>query len=118
MKITSPKKIVVGVLSLVVCLLVLYLPKGAKVSDVETPIIFREGLSLVIVDDRYGFIDQEGRVVIKPQFDYASGFYEGASSVRIGEKWGYIDRHGTLMIEAKFDRALSFSEGLAAVLIG
>jgi hypothetical protein len=74
---------------------------------------------------KFGYIDENGRVVIKPQFDDAKLFSEGLARVRIKEKWGFIDPSGKLVITPNFeltsnneeanDRSLDFHEGRAAV---
>ncbi len=38
---------------------------------------FQEGLALIELNDKYGFIDKTGNVVIPLQFDYAHDFSEG-----------------------------------------
>ncbi len=54
---------------------------------------FSEGVALVKMDDKYGYINSEGQVVIKQQYDDAgTGFSEGLVHVKIGEKWGYISK--------------------------
>lgn len=72
-------------------------------------------LFTVIVDDKRGYIDASGNIVIQPQFDGASDFSEGLAVVATGTKEGYIDETGKLVIEPRFDTAQEFSEGLAAV---
>ncbi|MBN2026001.1 MAG: WG repeat-containing protein [Actinobacteria bacterium] len=66
-------------------------------------------------ENLYGYIDGNGEMVVKPQFDSASSFSEGLASVRVGNKRGYIDRSGEFVIEPQFYNAREFSEGLAAV---
>src|SRR5262245_34605888 len=78
-------------------------------------------LFVVIVDDKRGYIDQKGRIVIKPQFEGATDFSEGLaviSTSKNGYKEGYIDETGRIVISPEFDRATDFSEGLAAVGFG
>lgn len=78
-------------------------------------------LFVVIVDDKRGYIDQNGRIVINPQFEGAPDFSEGLaviSTSKSGYKEGYIDETGRIVIRPRFDRATSFLEGLAAVGFG
>ncbi|MBN1629553.1 MAG: WG repeat-containing protein [Thermoleophilia bacterium] len=89
---------------------------------------FSEGLAVVynlesvVSEDRCGFIDRTGAVVIEPQFSWALEFSEGLAAVAVGEneaeKWGFIDQTGAWVIEPQFSSALEFSEGLAAVAVG
>src|SRR5262245_32107903 len=78
-------------------------------------------LYVVIVNDRRGYIDRTGKIVIKPQFDGATDFSEGLAVVAVhegGYKEGYIDETGKMVIPPQFDKATAFSEGLALVGIG
>lgn len=86
-----------------------------------------QALAAVNIDGKWGFIDNEGNIVIEPQYDKPQlfglllnvyGFSEGLARVSIDEKWGYIDKEGTTVINPQFDNAEDFSEGLASVLIG
>jgi WG containing repeat len=53
--------------------------------------------------DKYGYVNQQGVEVIKPQFDYAAdGFHEGLAWVVINGKLGYIDKHGKIVISPQF----------------
>ena len=45
---------------------------------------FSEGLAVVRVNHKFGFIDRLGDVVIEPQFDCASSFAGGMAAVNIG----------------------------------
>ncbi len=79
---------------------------------------FASPLLRVKVNDKWGYIDKTGQVVIQPQFDEANLFSEGLTAVRIGSKWGYINQTGQVIIQPQFDSAGKFSEGLLAVEIG
>ena len=75
-------------------------------------------LFVVIVNDKRGYIDRSGKIVIEPQFDGAGDFSEGLAVVatrRNGYAEGYIDETGKVVIEPRFNKAQPFSEGLAAV---
>ncbi len=79
---------------------------------------FSDGLALVVVGGKYGFIDAEGKPAIKPTFDYAEDFHDALALIRQAGKYGFIDRSGRIAIEPRFDAAAHFSEGLAPVKVG
>jgi hypothetical protein len=47
-----------------------------------------------VQDGKYGYIDKTGKIVIKPQFDFAESFSEGLAWVSISGKDGYINKTG------------------------
>jgi hypothetical protein len=76
---------------------------------------FSEGLAPVKVEDKWGFIDRKGHMVIEPKFDAAESFSDGMARVKLGTSWGYIDHAGTLVIGFQYEEAGDFSDGLAPV---
>src|SRR6218665_591042 len=62
-------------------------------------------LAPVKIDRKCGYIDQTGKIVIKPQFDGAGRFQEGLAPVKLGSPWGYIDKNGKMVINPQFDGA-------------
>ncbi|MBL0161172.1 MAG: WG repeat-containing protein [Bryobacterales bacterium] len=80
---------------------------------------FHDGLALVDVDGKKGYIDKAGKVVIAPQFTYAYPFSEGLAaatkSASGDDGWGHIDTTGRWVVEPRFQWASSFSSGLAPV---
>ena len=79
---------------------------------------FSEGLAVVGIGGKKGYIDHAGNIVIKPKFDLAWRFSEGLAPVNINGVWGFIDKSGKYKIKPKYGWALSFTEGLAVVNIG
>jgi hypothetical protein len=85
-----------------------------------------------LVNDRQGYIDATGHLIIAPRFDDAGQFSEGLAWVIVGAemvhvqgqlspvggKTGYIDTAGTFVIPPVYDGGMNFSEGLAAVRVG
>ena len=78
---------------------------------------FHEGLAGVINNNKSGFIDHTGKVVIPGTYDelQVDGFHEGLAGVRIGSYWGYINKTGELVIPAQYDNVHAFTNGLAFV---
>src|SRR5215472_12806988 len=72
----------------------------------------------VQVNDKYGFIDSTGKIVIPAEYDFAWGFSEGMASAWKGRQAGYIDSSGKFIIPAQFQYARGFSQGLAEVELG
>jgi hypothetical protein len=78
----------------------------------------RPELHLVLQDGKHGYVDAAGRVVIQPQFVWASEFREGRAVVFVCGMEGYIDATGRMAIPARFLRAHDFREGRALVALG
>ena len=64
-----------------------------------------EGMSLVLKNNLYGYIDQYGQEIVKPQYIKAGSFSEGLAIVQAGRlpgkafKWGVIDKNGNVVID-------------------
>lgn len=68
-------------------------------------------------NDRFGFIDSTGEVIIKPIFHSAGEFSEGVASARLNGTYGYIDETGGFIIQPQFDYAEPFRDSIAKVYI-
>ena len=83
---------------------------------------FCNGLAAVQQNDKWGFIDKKGSIIIPCKYDsvnngFSIGFYEGLAAVEINNKWGFISEAGKLEIPFNFEQVSYFSEGLVAVKI-
>lgn len=72
-------------------------------------------------NNRWGFRDTIGNVVIAPQFERVHDFSDGLATVKVAdksaEKWGYIDKTGKMVIEPVnyINEPGSFGDGLAPI---
>jgi hypothetical protein len=70
-------------------------------------------------EEKWGFVDKEGKVKINAQFSNVGSFVDGKCPVsNIDGKWGYIDKEGKLIINHQFDNAASFFNSSAVVKSG
>jgi hypothetical protein len=68
-------------------------------------------------NNKNGYINRKGEIVIAPQFEFTLPFSEGLAAVCIdSRKCGYIDETGKFIINPQFQSVSRFSEGLAAVV--
>ncbi|NGZ78038.1 WG repeat-containing protein [Saccharibacillus alkalitolerans] len=67
----------------------------------------------VLIGSRYGYANDDNRLVLPPLYDEARYFSEGLAYVRIGDETGYIDASGKRVIERGGG---DFSSGLAVVM--
>lgn len=74
-----------------------------------------DSLRPIVLNEKWGYVNNKGETIVKPQFDFANEFSEGLAAVEIGSKYGYINTSGTIIIELQYDYASDFSEELAQV---
>lgn len=93
--------------------------------NIKYHICFCDDVASICIDDKWGFIDVNGDIVIDPVFDYdpLTGeftypyFSEGLAAIRENGKWGFIDKSGIFRIAPRFDAVRGFKDGLAYVRI-
>ena len=71
-------------------------------------------------DDKYGWCDAKGKIIINHQYNNAMPFMGNnlAPVEQTDGKWGYIDKEGKSSIPPQFGLALPFLNGLAFVASG
>lgn len=62
--------------------------------------------------EKYGYVDANDKVIIKPQFDEAYEFRDGYAPVKKNEKFGMIDSSGNEVIAFKYKDLGYLQEGL------
>jgi len=76
---------------------------------------FAQELSVVEANEKYGFENAQGKIVIQAEYDRAEDFSDNLALVMKNNKFGFIDKKGIVKIPLKYDNAESFYEGLAKV---
>ncbi|MGN1211459.1 MAG: WG repeat-containing protein [Candidatus Cryptobacteroides sp.] len=72
-----------------------------------------DGLSAFKQNDKWGFLDVDGKVAIEPIYEECMDFSNGFAAVKKDGRWGYINAEGTIRIEPSFDECTSFKKELA-----
>lgn len=86
--------------------------KGKKACDFAADhmdLCMSDGLIAYEKGGKWGYVNTEGKVIIKPQYDEARSFSCGLAAVCKGEKWGFIDTSGEVVIEYQFAGADYFN---------
>ena len=89
--------------------------------DAERVKLFKDGFAAFSMvneegEEKWGFVDNTGKVVINPQFKSVSNFSDGLCGVRNDDgKWGFINKEGTITINYQFDGAQDFKNSKCIV---
>lgn len=75
----------------------------------------KQTLFRIYENNKFGYIDTTGKVIIKPKFHNAGDFSEGLAAVREDGLYGYINEQGEYVIQPEFEYASKFNEGCAVV---
>lgn len=82
----------------------------------EAELLYEE-LAAVRKNDTWGFINDEGDLVIDYQYDdVKDGFSDGLAAVKKDGKWQFIDINGKSAFGMNFEDVHPFHDGLAAVM--
>ena len=76
---------------------------------------FYEGFATAVLNDKWNFINVEGKLLSSQWFDYCNDFKEGFAAVELNGKWNFINVKGKLLLSQWFDDCNDFKEGFAAV---
>ena len=41
-------------------------------------------------NNKWGYLDINGNVIIEPYFDFSDTFYNGLAPIKLGKKWGIL----------------------------
>lgn len=83
-----------------------------------TASITAQDLSVKKVEEKYGYADESGTMVIKASYEHAYPFQGDRAKVCKDGKWGYIGKNGKAIIPIQYDNIEEFENGLARVSKG
>ncbi len=100
----------------------MYNPEGKKITeqgfDNAYPFVTNEPAA-VCIDNKWGFVDATGKMVIEPKYKEAKSFCCSLAPVTEDGVWGYISSDGTYRIKPTFVDCMPFSaNGIAAIKEG
>lgn len=76
--------------------------------------VFQENFLLYATNSGYGFLNRQGKVVIRAKFFHAERFYSNRAIIMTeDEKFGAINRKGDIVVECKYTDLGNYSYGLA-----
>ena len=74
-----------------------------------------EGLLGICRDDKFGFVDARGSLVIVNRYDSVADFHEGLAPVKLIGKWGFLNQQDQLVIQPNYESVSSFCKGYSIV---
>lgn len=77
---------------------------------------FSEGLAIIYVGTKFGFVNENGDVIVEPEYLSVGYYRDGLCWVRMTDgKIGYINKTGTVVIPPVFYAASEFDNGFARI---
>ncbi|MFS4494323.1 WG repeat-containing protein [Maribacter sp. 2308TA10-17] len=90
-----------------------------KVDGVDEIVTQSEGLTMVRSNEKYGFMDVSGKVIVPCTYADAEAFSEGLAIIKNDEgQYGFVDKTGEIILPLVYNRANSFENGIALVSKG
>lgn len=77
---------------------------------------YSEGYFLIEKENRWGFVDKQGRLRISNRYDAAGAFHEGLAPIMLRGKWGFIDENEMIKVQPYYDAVTPFFKGASIVL--
>ena len=74
---------------------------------------YSEGMAAVEKNGRWGFIDQKGREVVRPQYQDVLPYGESRAAVKKDGQWGFVDKRGKETVKPQYDNVWSYKDGRA-----
>ena len=93
-------------------LLLIFLSYGCKEETFEpsNPIEEKYLNNYISPENKWGFMNTDGEIIINPIYDDLKDFKEGLSAANLKGKWGFIDKQNNAVIPFDYKQVYSFSE--------
>ncbi len=82
---------------------------------VETIAPESEGYRAIQKDDKWGFVDAQGRLRIPNRYDGVQNFSEGLAAFSLRKKWGFLNHEDAIIIHPAYEQVGNFTNGLSIV---
>lgn len=93
---------------------------GDRINDHEygpyetgMPTRFKGGLATVLYDGKYGIINESGKFVLYPKYEWLSSISDGVLIYKENEKYGAVLADGSVVVTAAYDSMSNFVNGLS-----
>jgi hypothetical protein len=72
------------------------------------------GMAMVTQNERVGFIDADGQLLVSTQYDEARPFSDGVAAIRLNEKWGFVNKTENMIASPNYTEILDFEGSVTA----
>ena len=72
-------------------------------SQYNVVVNFFEGLAVVLLNGQWGFVNQQGQVVIPLKYSYAWSFRKGLAVVELNGQYGVVDKTGKELLPCVYN---------------
>ena len=79
--------------------------------DQDSTLYYGDGLIAVKQHGKYGYIDTEGKSIIKPMYNDVRAFVQGVAAVQLGDAWHLIDKNNQ-PISKPYDNLIRYDDRL------
>lgn len=93
------------------------LSSAQVISVSQKEVEYGKSLIRIFSNNKVGFIDTSGKVVIPAKFANAYEFSEGLAAARVNGTFGFINTKGNFVIKPKYDFVQGFRNGAAIVYL-
>jgi hypothetical protein len=75
---------------------------------------FSDNRALVDKNNKYGAVDESGKLIIPLKYDWIGNFYNGTATFDLNNKYGLIDKNGNILVKPQFEDGSIYPNGYAA----